>query len=824
MQKVEMTDPAPLPIDDVLPQVKAALLARSNAVLVAQPAAGKTTRVPLSLLNAPWLGQQKIIMLEPRRIAARAAAHYMAQLLKEEVGQTVGYSVRFDSRVSRATRIEIVTEGLFIHRLKGDPALETAGLIIFDEFHERNLEADLGLALALEAQEAFKPGLRILVMSATIEAQPVARLLGDAPVIAAAGKLYPVETRYLDRTTRQSVALDVADAARVALGRHQGSILAFLPGEAEIRRAEQALQRLALDSAIDILPLYGSLDIREQARAIAPSPPHRRKIVLATTIAETSLTIEGVGIVIDGGFKRVPRFDPGSGMTKLETVRVSASAAEQRRGRAGRMGPGVHYRLWPEEENRSLQAHDTPEILQADLAPFVLELASWGIGDPSGLRLLQRPPAGALAQARDVLRLLKAVDASGQITEHGKRMATLPLHPRLAHMVIEGGKIGQGWLAANIAALLQERDFLGGKDDASLGSRLELMRKNDPSCARVRLAAKQIRGLAKIGETETEGDAGGLLALAYADRIAKARDKRGSFRLANGGGAVLSETDRLAGEKFLAVATTDGHAANARIFLAAPISLAIIERQFGDRIETVQSVSWDRETQSVSAREERRFGALVLAERKLKDADPGQVAAALIEGIRDIGLQCLPWSEGARSLLLRVKAMRRLEPSQGWPEMSDETLAATLEGWLSPYLPGKTRRQHLAGIDLAKALRSLVPGQLLQRLDKLLPERLKLASGSSVPIDYEGDTPVLRVKLQELFGEKLLPALAEGRMPIRAELLSPAGRPVAVTQDLESFWRKSYAEVRAQMRGRYPKHDWPEDPLTASPSRGRTRR
>ena len=821
----------PLPVEEVLAEVDTALSTKGGAILIAEPGAGKTTRVPLALLRSAWL-QGKIVMLEPRRIAARAAAHHMARLIGEEAGETVGYSVRFESKVSSKTRIEIVTEGVLTRRLQSDPALEGVGLVIFDEFHERSLDADLGLALALETREALRPDLRILAMSATLEGEALQRLLGEAAIVRSKGRQFPVETRYLTRATRQTVAADVASAVKLALRREKGSILAFLPGEAEIRRAEDQLRALPGPEAVRVLPLHGSLSAQEQDRAIAPPLQGERKVVLATTIAETSLTIEGVDIVIDGGFKRVPRFDPGSALTRLETVRVSAAAAEQRRGRAGRLGPGVCYRLWLEEETLALAPRDLPEILQADAAPLLLELALWGIADIGEARLLDRPPAGAVAQASDLLQLLGAVDAQGRITEHGRALARLPLHPRLAHMVIAGHARGQGRLAAEIAALLGERDILNRRGDADIDHRIVLLRGEEPpprdvnrhSLMRARLAASQIRRLAKIGDEAKSRDAGELVALAYGERIAQSRDKRGSFRLAGGGGASIDETDALSLEKFLAVATTDGKASNARIFLAAPLSLASIEDIYGDRIETLEQVYWDKRTQAVVAKEQRRLGALVLDETSIEDGSEERVAAAMIEGVRLLGLASLPWTDEALALKNRIVIMRRVEPESGWPDMAEEALLASLEDWLKPYLAGARRREHLAKVRLADALASRVPPALLRRLDRELPRRVSVPSGSSIAIDYSDETqPVLRVKLQEVFGARDMPALAKGRLKLRMELLSPAGRPAAITQDLGRFWASGYAQVRSEMRGRYPKHSWPEDPMKAPPLRGRKR-
>ena len=827
----QMQTPIPLPVEEVLGEVDTALSTQGCAILIAETGAGKTTRVPLALLRSPWL-KGKIVMLEPRRIAARAAAHHMARLMGEEAGETVGYSVRFESKVSSKTRIEIVTEGVLTRRLQTDQALEGVGLLIFDEFHERSLDADLGLAFALETREALRPDLRILIMSATLEAEVLQRLFGQAAIVRSKGRQFPVETRYLGRATRQTVAADVASAVKLALGREKGSILAFLPGEAEIRRAEDQLRAFHGHKAVRVLPLHGSLSAQEQDRAIAPPLSGERKVVLATTIAETSLTIEGVDIVIDGGFKRVPRFDPGSALTRLDTVRVSAAAAEQRRGRAGRLGPGVCYRLWPEEETLALAPRDVPEILQADAAPLLLELALWGIADIRQARLLDRPSAGAVAQARDLLQLLEALDAQGRITDHGRALARLPLHPRLAHMVIAGHVRGQGRLAAEIAALLQERDIFARRGDADIRHRLVMLRGEEPpppyvnrhSLMRARLAANQIRRLAKIGGEAKSGDAGELVALAYGERIAQARDKRGSFRLASGGGASIDETDGLSLEKFLAVATTDGKASDARIFLAAPLSLASIEDIHGGRIETIEQVYWDKRAQAVVAKEQRRLGALVLDERSIAHGNEERIAAAMIEGVRLLGLASLAWTDAALALKRRVMIMRRLEPDGGWPDMADEALLASLDDWLKPHLTGARRREHLTKVRLADALATLIPPALLGRLDRELPRRVNVPSGSSIEIDYSDETqPVLRVKLQEVFGARDMPPLAKGRLKLRIELLSPAGRPAAITQDLGRFWASGYAQVRSEMRGRYPKHSWPEDPMTAPPMRGRKR-
>ncbi len=840
------------PVDAVIPQLGEALARGPAALLVAEPGAGKTTRVPLKLLDAPWLGRSKIVMLEPRRLAARAAAHRMAETLGEEIGETVGYTVRLDRKVSGRTRIEVVTEGILTRRLQSDPELKGIGLVIFDEFHERSLDGDLGLALTLDVQRALRGDLKMLVMSATLDVTRLARHLGGAPVIDAPGRIYPVETRYLDKAQRQTVSLDASRAVRRALTETDQSILVFLPGEAEIRRTEEALLASGLPPDVDVRPLYGAMGFAEQDAAIRPSPPGRRKIVLATTIAETSLTIDGIGTVIDAGFKRVPRFDPASGMTALETVRVSLAAADQRRGRAGRLGPGICYRLWPEAETRALAPHDQPEILIADLAPTVLELAAWGVSDGRGLAWLDAPPEAAFAQAQDLLRRLEAIDAQGRITAMGKAMVKLPLHPRLAHMVVKGASP----LAADLAALLSERDGLGRGAGCDIGARLEQLR--GPARDRIRAAAKQIRQIAGIADqqhpssrrkpgstpqrdgTDDAADVrhaeewvpafagmtamgiGALVALAWPDRIAQRRGGERRYRLSGGGGAILPEHDGLAVHDWLAVATTDGASGDQKIYLAAPLSLTEIEELFADQIETRDGVLWESRARAVSASRSRRLGSLVLEEKPIANADPEAMTAAMLEGVRDMGLAVLPWSDAAQSLRARVAFLRRLYADAGWPDLSDAALTASLDGWLRPYLAGIARKTHLDRLDLHAIVQNLIPHELQRRLDKLAPVRIEVPSGADVRIDYESEgDPVLRVRLQEMFGLARTPSIAEGRARLRIELLSPAGRPLAVTQSLETFWTNGYPSVRADMRGRYPKHSWPEDPLAAAPVKPR---
>lgn len=804
------------PVDRIIPELSDALGRGPAALLVAEPGAGKTTRVPLKLLDAAWLRGQKIVMLEPRRLAARNAAHRMAETLGEEVGETVGYTVRLERRVSSRTRIEVVTEGILNRRLQQDPELTGTGLIIFDEFHERSLDADLGLALTLDIQRGLRDDLRILVMSATLDAARVAAHLGNAPVIEAPGRVFPVETRYLDKAQRQTVAADAVRAVHRALAETEKSILVFLPGEAEIRRTEEALNQSNLPRGAVVRPLYGAMSFAEQDAAIRPSPPGERKVVLATTIAETSLTIDGIGAVVDTGFKRVPRFDPASGMTELETVRVSLASADQRRGRAGRLGPGIGYRLWPEAETRALKPHDEPEIFAADLAPLVLELAAWGVAGPKSLPWLDPPPAAPFAQAQDLLRRLEALDANNNITAMGRAMVRLPLHPRLAHMVVKG----KSELAASLAALLSERDGLPRAAGVDIASRLSQLQGG--ARERIRQAAKQFRQIAGIKEGESEVSPGVLIAFAFPDRIAQARGGGRRYRLSGGGGAVLPEHDALAAEDFLAVATTDGASGDQKIFLAAALSLKEIEEYFSDQIEAHDGVFWDSRTKAVTAAKSRRLGALVLEEKPSTNADPSLIAEAMTEGVRDMGLTALPWSDGAKALRARAMFLRRLYPEDGWPDLSDAALLAGLGEWLAPYLAGISRKAHLDRLDMHQILQGMIPHELARRMDRLAPVRIEVPSGADVRIDYEteGD-PVLRVRLQEMFGLARTPAIAEGRSPLRIELLSPAGRPLAVTQSLETFWTNGYPSVRSDMRGRYPKHAWPEDPLNAEPVRPR---
>jgi ATP-dependent helicase HrpB len=835
-----------LPIDEALPALTAALRARSAAVLVAPPGAGKTTRVPLVLADEPWASGRKILVLEPRRIAARAAAARMAATLGETVGETVGYRVRFGSKVSRRTRIEVVTEGVFTRLVIDDPTLEGVAAVLFDEFHERSLDADLGLALAHDAQCGLREDLRLVVMSATIDGARIAEHLGDAPVVASEGRAFAVETRYLGRDATAPIDAQVADATLRALRAEPGSILVFLPGTAEIRRTETRLKERVGDPAVDIVPLYGALDAATQDRAIAPAAPGKRKVVLATSIAETSLTIEGVRIVVDSGLARVPVYEPDVGLTRLETVRVSRAAADQRRGRAGRAEPGVCYRLWDEGETRALEPFLRPEILTADLSSLVLDLAQWGVADPDQLAFLDPPPRPALAEARALLRELGAIDADGRITPEGKKLNRLPLPPRLARMVVDAAGEGEGRRAAEIAALVTERG-LGG-DDVDLTHRLDGLRRDrsrraEEARAMARrwadavipgrraaaspesTAESQKDGFRPSGPSRNGGEpqapsVGAILALAYPDRIAKSRGgHNGAFLLANGRGANVDPASALAREPYLAVAEIVGSAAQGRIVLAAPISLAEIEARFADRIEAKEEITFDPSSASLRGRRLRRLGALALAEQPVAVAADEQAARALAAGIARIGLDRLPWSKALAQWRDRVQFLRRAEGDE-WPDLSDAGLAARIDDWLTPALAGKTALAQLGTDELGDALFALLPYTLRRRLDAEAPTHFEAPSGSRVPIDYEAEEgPKLAIRVQELFGLARHPTIAGGRVPLVIELLSPAHRPVQVTRDLPGFWRGSYAAVRSEMRGRYPRHPWPDDPLSAPATR-----
>ena len=810
---------SPLPIDDALPRLVEAFARTNVAVLVAPPGAGKTTRVPLVLLDEPWAKDKKILLLEPRRLAARAAAARMAATLGEQVGDTVGLRVRFGSKISKRTRIEVITEGVFTRLVLDDPSLEGVAGVLFDEFHERSLDADLGLALAREVQEGLRDDLKVLVMSATLDGARVAALLGDAPVVTSEGRAFPVETRYLSRDPRDRIERPVADAVQRALRADPGSLLVFLPGAAEIRRTETLLKEQVRDSNVDIVTLFGALDARDQDRAISPAPAGRRKVVLATSIAETSLTIEGVRVVIDSGLSRVPRYEPDVGLTRLETVRVSRAAADQRRGRAGRTEPGVCYRLWDEPQTGSFDAYTRPEILSADLSTFVLDLAQWGAADASKLDFIDPPPQAAMTEAKTLLLELGAIDAQGRITDEGRKLRQLPLPPRLARMVVDAGGEGAGAEAAAIAAILTERG-LGG-DDVDLRHRLDQFRRDRSRRAEdARAMVKRWIDTLDRSDKSVGLSTAAILALAYPDRIAKNRGGgTGGFVLANGRGGQVEAASNLAREPFLVVAELTGAAASSRIVLAAAITLDEIEARFAGKIEDRDTVTFDVGSASLRARRSRRLGAMVLAEQ-VKQVTPNEETARILsDGIVSLGLDRLDWSKAALQFRTRVQSLRKAEGDE-WPDVSDEGLRRTAADWLEPLLVDKTARSQISAGELFDAVSNQVAWNLRRRLDAVAPTHFTAPTGTAVPIDYEAEQgPTVSIRVQELFGLTTHPSIAGGRVPLVIELLSPGHKAVQITRDLPGFWRGSYADVRSDLRGRYPRHPWPEDPTSAPPTR-----
>jgi len=815
-----------LPIDEVLPALRLALAERHEAVLEAPPGAGKTTRVPLALLNEPWLAGQKILMLEPRRLAARAAAERLASELGEKVGQTVGYRIRLDSKVGPETRIEVVTEGILTRRLQHDPALEGVGLLIFDEFHERSLDADLALALSLNGRELFRDEqpLKILLMSATLEGERLASLLDDAPILRSEGRMYPVAMRWgRPFVPGEFIEPRVVQTVLDAINDESGSLLVFLPGQAEIRRVNQQLAD-ALGSRSDILlcPLHGELDLAAQRAAIEPAPKGLRKVVLATNIAETSLTIDGVRVVIDAGLARVPRFDPGSGMTRLDTQRISRASATQRAGRAGRLEPGVCYRLWSEDQHAQLAAYGSAEILQADLAGLALQLARWGVA-PEQLIWLDMPPSASYAQARQLLERLGALHGA-KLTAHGEAMAELPAHPRIAHLLIRGQDLGLAEMACDVAALLGERDILRGAG-ADVHSRLALLsgesrvaRGGQGGVQRARQLARQYRGYLRGKATQPVADPdhprwlGALLALAYPDRVAQQRKPGGAeYRLANGRAALFSEVDGLMKQPWLVIADLGSRQGQReeRIYLAAEFDPGLLDNVLSEQVSVVDQLDWDEREGVLRAERQRKVGELVLSREPLNGLDEAARTQALVNLVRRKGLELLPWTPELRQWQARVALLRQLDLlAQGqseWPDVSDGALLAGLEDWLGPYLGRVSRLSHFANLDLSSIVHNLLKWPLPQRLDELAPHHIKVPSGSSVRLDYSEQPPILAVRLQELFGLADTPRIAGGRQVVKLHLLSPARRPVQVTQDLANFWRSTYAEVKKDLKGRYPK-------------------
>jgi ATP-dependent helicase HrpB len=873
-----------LPIDAILPALLAALARGPSAVLQAPPGAGKSTVVPLALLDEPWARGKRILMLEPRRLAARAVAQRMSQTLGEPVGRTIGYRMRMDTRVSRDTRVEVVTEGVLTRMLQNDPALEGIAAVIFDEFHERSLQADLGLALVLDARENLTPDLRVLVMSATLDGEAVARLLDNAPIITSEGRTYPVESRFAGKGSPPlpgpafgpGGAVDTPEKVTAqlvlrALREETGDVLVFLPGAREIRRVQSLIEAADLTESsehpgrrpaqpgragqsahaghsIRVLPLFGELAPEDQDAALAPPSPGTRKVVLATNIAETSLTIQGVRVVVDSGLVRRSMFDPSTGMSRLETQRISRASADQRQGRAGRTEPGVSYRAWSEGAHRSLAPFTPPEIVEADLIPLALELASWGTRDPNALRWLDPPPAAMLASARDVLEKLGALDSDGRITPHGREMASIGVHPRFAHMLLRARGMGRLPLAADLAALLGERDLLRGASgarDADIRTRIEVMRgEGSPpgidrfGLQRARRAAKDLQRQASASNSIAQDrqsynygaeDVGVMLAFAYPDRIGRRRAATdGRFTLANGRGAHFAEPQGLAKQELIVAVDLDDRERDARILLAAPLTRADIDEHMPERLRRQESVEWSSREQAVIARRTVQLDSILLEEKPLPDIPVEAARAAMLTGVRELGIDALPWSRESRDLQARIEFARKLRgPGESsaaaggtWPAVSDADLAASVETWLTPWLDGITRKEHLARIPLMDALRGLLSWEQQRELDSLAPTHLQVPSGSQIRIDYlDPSAPALSVRLQEVFGLDATPRIGGGRIPVTFKLLSPAQRPVQVTRDLAGFWRGSYAEVRKDMRGRYPKHYWPENPLEAQPKR-----
>ncbi|QJI44034.1 ATP-dependent helicase HrpB [Pseudomonas sp. ADAK2] len=825
-----------LPIDEVLPALREALATRHEAVLEAPPGAGKTTRVPLALLHEPWLAGQTILMLEPRRLAARAAAERLASELGEKVGETVGYRIRLDSKVGPNTRIEVVTEGILTRRLQDDPALEGVGLLIFDEFHERSLDADLALALSLNGRELFRDDqpLKILLMSATLEGERLAGLLDDAPILRSEGRMYPVAMRW-GRPFQPGEFIEprLVQTILEALNDETGSVLVFLPGQAEIRRVHQQLaDALGQSTQVLLCPLHGELDLAAQRAAIDPAPAGFRKVVLATNIAETSLTIDGVRVVIDAGLARVPRFDPGSGMTRLDTQRISRASATQRAGRAGRLEPGVCYRLWSQDQHEQLAAYASAEILSADLAGLALQLGRWGV-TPGQLVWLDVPPAAAYAQAQDLLDRLGALDGEA-LTRHGQAMAELPAHPRIGHLLLRGQALGLADMACDVAALLGERDIVRGAG-ADLHSRLVLLSGEERAARgaqggvqRARQLARQYRGYLRGKASEPVSDPdhprwlGALLALAYPDRVAQQRRAGGAeYRLANGRAALFAEADSLMKQPWLVIADLGSRQGQReeRIYLAADFDPALFDSVLAEQVRCVDQLDWDEREGVLRAERQRKVGELILSREPLTGLDESARSQALVNLVRRKGLELLPWTPELRQWQARVALLRQLDlAAKGeseWPDVSDAALLKSLEHWLMPYLGKVSRLSHFANLDLSSIVHNLLPWPLPQRLDELAPHHLSVPSGSSIRLDYSEQPPILAVRLQELFGLAETPRIAGGRQVVKLHLLSPARRPVQVTQDLANFWRSTYAEVKKDLKGRYPKHYWPDDPLVA---------
>ena len=824
-----MTDQ--LPILEIIPDIKKNLILHNILILQAPPGAGKSTIVPLQLLDEPWLKGKKIVMLEPRRLAARAVANRMSSLIDEQVGSTVGYRVRFDNKISKQTRIEVLTEGILTRMLQQDNTLEDVGLVIFDEFHERSLHADLALALCREMQQVLREDLRILIMSATLDGEKLSSLLGNAPILTSAGRQYPIDIIYLPPENESAIPVQMAKAVRKALAAHEGDILVFLPGAGEILRTKELLEQDFL--GIEIQPLFGDLSLQKQQEAILPNPQGKRKVVLSTSIAETSLTIEGIKIVIDSGYSRAPRFDPKTGLTRLDTIRVTQDMATQRAGRAGRTSPGICYRLWNMASHQHLLPHRTPEIMEADLAPMIIELSQWGIKDINTLAWLSLPPASAVGQAKDVLEDLGALNSS-KITERGKKMLRLPTHPRIAHLLLEGQEYGLIALAADIAAVLEERDPLPKEAGANLTLRIEALRKwrskeyvtaDKNVLERIERLSLQWRKFFSVSQDNTapiDQEVGKLLAAAYPERIAKQREQSHRYRLSNGKIVKLNEHDPLSHEIYLAVAHLDAGTSEGKIYLAAPLSPADIFHLATEK----EVISWDAQNGIFIARNEKRIGDIILESKPLKNIPEEERIKVLCDVIRKEGLSILNETEQIMDWKARISSIRIWRPTEEWPDLSDEHLLNTLEEWLAPYITTIKKREDFFKLDLYNILSVLLSYQQTQQLNLIAPAKIIVPSGSMISLSYQADgtSPVLAVRLQEMFGLLDTPTVNEGRIKVILHLLSPGYKPVQITQDLKSFWKNAYPEVRKELRIRFKRHHWPEDPWTAEAIAGAKKR
>jgi ATP-dependent helicase HrpB len=822
------------PVLDILPSLKDALAENRVVVLQAPPGAGKSTIVPLHLLGENWLENKKIIMLEPRRLAARSVAMRMSSLLDQDIGHQVGYRVRFETKISGVTRIEVVTEGILTRMIQQDNTLEDVGLIIFDEFHERSLQADLALALCVQLQQVLRDDLRILIMSATLDGQAISARLGNAPVLTSSGKQYPVDIRYLNPDKDVHLSVQMAQAIQKALREEKGDLLCFLPGAGEINRTRETLETSGVSATIHTL--FGDLPFTKQQEAILPDKTGRRKIVLATAIAETSLTIEGIQIVIDSGFSRVPSFDPRSGLTRLETVRVTRDSADQRAGRAGRLGPGICYRLWNQAQHHNLKDHRNPEILEADLAPLVLELKKWGVSESNELTWITPPPPGAVRQAIELLQQLDALDVDERITNRGKQMVQLPTHPRIAHMFLETKEEKALLsLATDLAALLEERDPLPKEISADINLRLSVLRKwrsgervwgDTKVLDRIERLAKSWRNEFRISSDNTsvnDYDVGRLIALVYPERIARQLSKHSErYKLANARMVKLPEHDPLLREPWLALAHLDAGTKEGRIYSAAPLR----ESDLIVLAHDTEIVRWNNEREAVEGVVEKRIGNLVLETRPLQKIPDSKRITLLLAFIRSKGLNVLGWEDRHETWQARVTCLKAWRPDDLWPDVSNETLLATLGNWLTPYLLTATKRSDLERLTLDSILSALLPWELQRKLDMFAPERIEVPSGSMITVNYftDGRAPVMEVRLQELFGLLQTPAINEGKVKILMHLLSPGYKPVQVTQDLKSFWSGAYHDVKKELKRRYPKHSWPDDPFTAQAVRGAKRR